>query len=178
MCGCALNGGFSLHPVPKTSTPLAERPEGKRLLESARAGDVIITARLDRAFRSAADALGTLEELKADGSACTRLIGRRRMRQRYFFHDLVCGRRKRAGPYPRPHPRGEAPSGFPRRLRRRQAAFRLRRGEGRLVPNASEQGALARMKAMREVGETYRTIGTEFGRDPKTVQGILERPKA
>jgi putative DNA-invertase from lambdoid prophage Rac len=49
------------------STPLADRPQGKHLLETAKAGDVIITPRLDRAFRSASDALGTLEELKADG---------------------------------------------------------------------------------------------------------------
>jgi hypothetical protein len=34
------------------------------------------------------------------------------------------------------------------------------------------------MKAMREAGATYRTIGTEFGRDPKSVQRILERAKA
>jgi putative DNA-invertase from lambdoid prophage Rac len=49
------------------SIPLAERPEGARLLAAAGKGDVIITARLDRAFRSASDALGTLEELKAIG---------------------------------------------------------------------------------------------------------------
>jgi DNA invertase Pin-like site-specific DNA recombinase len=52
---------------PPSYNPLAERPEGKRLRETARSGDVIITARLDRAFRSAADALGTLEELKDQG---------------------------------------------------------------------------------------------------------------
>jgi putative DNA-invertase from lambdoid prophage Rac len=49
------------------SVPLAERPEGKRLLEVVEKGDVIITAKLDRAFRSAADALGTLEEMKDQG---------------------------------------------------------------------------------------------------------------
>jgi putative DNA-invertase from lambdoid prophage Rac len=49
------------------SVPLAERPEGRRMLETVAAGDVIVTSRLDRAFRSAADALGTLEELKAEG---------------------------------------------------------------------------------------------------------------
>ena len=49
------------------SVPLAERPEGQRLLASVAAGDVIITARLDRAFRSAADALGTLEGFKKQG---------------------------------------------------------------------------------------------------------------
>jgi DNA invertase Pin-like site-specific DNA recombinase len=51
------------------SVSLAERPEGRRMLETVSAGDVIVTSRLDRAFRSAADALGTLEELKAEGVA-------------------------------------------------------------------------------------------------------------
>ena len=44
--------------------------------------------------------------------------------------------------------------------------------------NLCEQVALARMKAMREAGATCRTITTEFGRDPKSVQRILERAKA
>src|SRR3954466_11099781 len=46
------------------SIPLAERPEGLRLLQSLRTGDVIVTAKLDRAFRSAADALEQLKEDK------------------------------------------------------------------------------------------------------------------
>jgi putative DNA-invertase from lambdoid prophage Rac len=49
--------------------------------------------------------------------------------------------------------------------------------DGRLVANASEQALLARMKAMRDDGETYRTIGAKFSRDPKTIQRILERTK-
>src|SRR5258705_8936418 len=48
------------------SVPRADRPEGQRLLATLQPGDVIITAKLDRAFRSAADALGTLEQLKDD----------------------------------------------------------------------------------------------------------------
>jgi len=36
------------------------------MLTSLHPGDVVITAKLDRAFRSAADALGTLEQLKDD----------------------------------------------------------------------------------------------------------------
>ena len=35
------------------SVPLAERPEGKRLLEVVKPGDVVITPKLDRMFRSA-----------------------------------------------------------------------------------------------------------------------------
>jgi putative DNA-invertase from lambdoid prophage Rac len=49
------------------SIPLADRPEGQRLLQAISKGAVVITAKLDRAFRSAADALVTLEEFKAQG---------------------------------------------------------------------------------------------------------------
>jgi DNA invertase Pin-like site-specific DNA recombinase len=35
------------------SVPLAERPEGKRLVEVVKPGDVVITPKLDRMFRSA-----------------------------------------------------------------------------------------------------------------------------
>jgi DNA invertase Pin-like site-specific DNA recombinase len=48
------------------SVPLAARPEGQRLLKTLQPGDVVITAKLDCAFRSAADALGTLKALKED----------------------------------------------------------------------------------------------------------------
>ena len=49
------------------STPLADRPEGRRLLAAISKGDVVVIAKLDRGFRSAADALTVLEELKAQG---------------------------------------------------------------------------------------------------------------
>ena len=49
------------------SVSLADRFEGQRMLVVLQPGDVVITAKLDRAFRSAADALGTLEQLKEDG---------------------------------------------------------------------------------------------------------------
>ena len=51
------------------SVPLSERPEGRRLLQAVSKGAVVITAKLDRMFRSAADALVTLEELKSQGVA-------------------------------------------------------------------------------------------------------------
>ena len=47
------------------SKPLAERPEGGPLLARLGKGDVLIVAKLDRAFRNAADALATAERLKA-----------------------------------------------------------------------------------------------------------------
>src|SRR5207248_6676472 len=47
--------------------PLGERPEGARLLAGLNAGDVVITPKLDRMFRSALDALDVLGQLKDRG---------------------------------------------------------------------------------------------------------------
>jgi DNA invertase Pin-like site-specific DNA recombinase len=49
------------------SKPLAERPEGSALLALLRPGDVVVTPKLDRMFRSALDALGVLGMLKDRG---------------------------------------------------------------------------------------------------------------
>lgn len=46
------------------SIPLHKRPAGKRLLEDAQAGDTIVATKLDRLFRSAVDALQTLDKLR------------------------------------------------------------------------------------------------------------------
>ena len=46
------------------SVPLSQRPEGALLLNLTRTGDSIITAKLDRAFRSAMDALDVLSQLR------------------------------------------------------------------------------------------------------------------
>lgn len=45
------------------SKPLAERPEGARLLAALKPGDTVIAAKLDRLFRSALDALQMVEHL-------------------------------------------------------------------------------------------------------------------
>ena len=58
--------GFFIEAGVSGSVPLAGRPEGQRLLATLQPGDVVVAAKLDRAFRSAADALETLEELKKD----------------------------------------------------------------------------------------------------------------
>jgi putative DNA-invertase from lambdoid prophage Rac len=51
------------------SKPLDERPEGSALIGVLRPGDVVITPKLDRMFRSALDALAILERMKAAGIA-------------------------------------------------------------------------------------------------------------
>ena len=49
------------------SKPLGQRPEGARLLAALKAGDVVITPKLDRMFRSALNALDVLGRLKDRG---------------------------------------------------------------------------------------------------------------
>jgi putative DNA-invertase from lambdoid prophage Rac len=49
------------------SKPLQVRREGQRLLAALRPGDVVITPKLDRLFRSARDALDVLDRLKKQG---------------------------------------------------------------------------------------------------------------
>ena len=72
MSGYALMHGMELERVfvergVSGSTPLGDRPMGAELLELVKAGDVVITAKLDRMFRSALDALDVLAKLKARG---------------------------------------------------------------------------------------------------------------
>lgn len=49
------------------TVPLHKRPIGSALLSELQEGDVVIATKLDRMFRSAADALNSLEDLKARG---------------------------------------------------------------------------------------------------------------
>ena len=49
------------------SRPLNSRPEGAKLLAKAKRGDTIVILRLDRGFRSTADALSTVADLNCRG---------------------------------------------------------------------------------------------------------------
>ena len=49
------------------AVPFGKRPKGHKVLESIKAGDHLICAKLDRAFRSVSDCLATAEELKRRG---------------------------------------------------------------------------------------------------------------
>jgi putative DNA-invertase from lambdoid prophage Rac len=50
-----------------SSTHLSQRPQGAALLAILEPGDVVVTAKLDRMFRSALDALEVLSQLKERG---------------------------------------------------------------------------------------------------------------
>jgi putative DNA-invertase from lambdoid prophage Rac len=172
------------------SVPLADRPEGQHMLTALQPGDVIITAKLDRAFRSAADALGTLEQLKEDkvalhmidlggdvtGNGISKLVftilsavaenERDRIRER--VRDV---KRHRASQ--QLFNGGKRPFGFDIE------------GEGKdrhLVPNAHEQAALARGKALQAEDKSLRDISAAWSRefgiatiDAKSVKRILDR---
>lgn len=173
------------------SIPLAERPEGQRLLAALNPGDVIITPKLDRAFRNAADALVTLEQFQQDkidlhmidlggsvtGNGISKLVftilsavaenERDRIRER-----IRDAKRHRAAH--RIYNGGRRPFGFDIE------------GEGkdrRLVPNPNEQAALTRGRALQSDGYTLREIALiwkdEFKLpqlDAKSIARILAKP--
>jgi putative DNA-invertase from lambdoid prophage Rac len=66
---CALEGLTLVHIFVEEgvsgSKPLNTRPQGKLLLDTVKAGDVVVSLRLDRMFRSTADALVVLNGFKA-----------------------------------------------------------------------------------------------------------------
>ena len=170
---------FTARSSMRSTEPLADRPEGQRLLAALQSGDVVVTAKLDRAFRSAADALETLEELKKDkiglhlidlggdvwGNGISKLVFTILSAVAENERDRI---RERV-----------------RDAKRHRAEQRLYNGgkrqfgwdvvDGRLVPNATEQAIIERMKSMRANGATYREIGGEVGMYARTVQRILDR---
>jgi DNA invertase Pin-like site-specific DNA recombinase len=169
------------------SVPIAERPEGKRLLGTVEKGDAIVTARLDRAFRSAADALGTLEELKDQGvglhiidlggDVCGNGISK------LIFTILSAvaeNERDRIRERIRDVKRHLASQGIYGGGKR---PFGYEVVEGRLKPKVNEQAAIARMSALRKKGKPFRVISKviadEFGADlpAMTIKRILDRLK-
>jgi DNA invertase Pin-like site-specific DNA recombinase len=175
------------------SRPLAERPGGGPLLARLQKGDTLIVAKLDRAFRNAADALATAEQLKAQkvdlvvadmGSEPVTRNGVSRM----FFGMLALvaefererirerladgrGAKRAAGG----HIGGTAPFGF-RKVGVGRAA--------RLEPVAEQQEALATMRALAEQGMASRAIAAAVQKrhgitvSHVTVRAVLARTAA
>lgn len=167
------------------SVPLAERPEGKRLLATVREGDVIITARLDRAFRSAADALGTLEELKDQGVGLHMIdlggdvCGNGISKLVFTILSAVAeNERDRIRERIRDVKRHLASRGIYNGGKR---PFGFDVVDGRLVPNERQQAAIARMKALRNDQRSLRAISHLIAAEFRirmtamTVKRILDR---
>ncbi len=168
------------------SVPMADRPEGQRLLATLQPGDVVVTAKLDRMFRSASDALGTLEEVKGDGVAL-HMIDLGGDVTGNGISKLVFTILSAVAENERDRIRERV-----RDAKRHRASQRLYNGgkrpfgfeivEGRLVPNAKEQAALKHGLGMQANGDSLRSIAfvwmSEYGLDKydaKTVQRILSR---
>jgi DNA invertase Pin-like site-specific DNA recombinase len=177
--------GFFIEGGVSGSTPFADRPEGQRLLTSLKPGDAVIAAKLDRAFRNASDALNTLEQLKEDkvglhlidlggdvcGNGISKLVftilsavaenERERIRERQ--RDTKQHRASQ-----KLYNGGKRPFGYDV-------------VDGALVPNAKEQVALARGRALRKEGASYRDIVEAWVSmgvprvDAKSVQRMLAR---
>src|SRR4051812_1708222 len=145
------------------SKPLVERPAGAELLATLAPGDVAITAKLDRMFRSALDALDVLGRLKdrginlhmvdlggdVTGNGISKLVftilsavaeaERDRIRER--ISDVKADQKARNR-----YLGGREPFGW-------------RVGDdGALIEIPEQQAAIQRMVEMRETGAPYRTI--------------------
>ena len=162
------------------STPLADRPEGRRMLAAVKAGDIIITPKLDRMFRSASDALGTLEELKDQGVGLHMIdlggdvTGNGISKLVFTILSAVAeNERERIRERIRDVKRHLAAQGIYNGGKR---PFGFDVVEGRLVPNDAEQATLGRMQEMKAGGASLRAIGQAVGiAAPTTVKRILER---
>jgi putative DNA-invertase from lambdoid prophage Rac len=173
--------------------PLAKRPQGSRLLAALRPGDVIISAKMDRVFRSAFDALATIEGFKrrkislwlldlggdVSGNGISELIMTVLAAVAQFECSLISERIKDAKRNLRrgnKHQGGKRPFGW---------QFG-EAGHGRarqLVPDEAEQAAIVDIVAMREAGRTLMDIrdtlrGQGFAISHQSVANILTRQEA
>ena len=154
--------------------PLNERPAGSRLAASLRQGDIVVASKLDRIFRSASDALTTVEAWKAQGidliliDCGTEPVSANGNSKLFFsmlaaFAEFEKGRiaermkEGRAGKKARGgHIGGDAPYGF------------TKVGTGRtamLEPDDAEQQTVSRIKALRSTGKKYREIIEQLTND-------------
>jgi DNA invertase Pin-like site-specific DNA recombinase len=174
--------------------PLASRPAGSRLLAAARKGKaVVVVAKLDRMFRSVADAANVIDDFDKKGIQLVAIseafdmtspYGRAMAQMASVFAELERAmiRERTRSAMGVKRARGERISGH--------APFGWDFGpDGRLVENAREQEIIARMRQLRAEGLSYRSIGTRLDQEgirPKrgrrwihtTVKSILMRNAA
>src|SRR5216683_4372199 len=147
--------------------PLASRPAGSRLLAAAKKDKaVVVVAKLDRLFRSVADAANVIADFDkkgiqlvsiGEGFDMTSPYGRAMAQMASVFAELeraMIRERTRSAMNVK-RSRGERISGH--------APFGSDFGaSGKLIENAREQKVIARMKRLRADGLSYRGIGTRL----------------
>jgi len=154
------------------STPLGKRAEGAKLLALLQPGDVVVAARMDRCFRSALDALQTIQSFKrrrislwlldlgdVSGNGVSELIVTVLAAVAQFERTLIAERirdakrnLRRAGK----HQGGSRPFGW---------QFGAVNGHGRarlLIEDEREQKAIDDIRAMRAAGHSLMAIRDEM----------------
>lgn len=192
LAGWAMMQGLTIdeivaEPAISGSIPLSERPASRELLKRLQKGDTVVAIKLDRMFRSALDALQTVERFKEKGVSLVLLdlggdvIGngmakmfltitaafaeaeRDRIRERIQTSKRDAKARGR-------YLGGWLPFGFERTP------------QGDLKPIPAEQAILTRVASLKGEGRTYRdiqaTITQEHGRKLSlaTLSRILNEP--
>lgn len=153
------------------AVPLAERPQGREMVEALRPGDTVICAKIDRLFRSAEDALSTVKAWQDRGidlivvafgadpvtaNGTSKLLMGILAMVAEFERDLIrerlsdgrAAKRAKGG-----HIGGTAPFGYEKV------------GEGRgamLQPIPAQQKAIDDMVSLRASGASYRAIADQI----------------
>jgi DNA invertase Pin-like site-specific DNA recombinase len=156
------------------SVPLDERPQGARLLRAVQPGDVVICAKLDRAFRSAIDALQTIADFKrrkislwvldiggdCSGNGIFELVMTILAAVAQFEGERIRDAKSQMR-HQDWHQGGTRPFGY-------QLSELVGHGRTReLVPDPAEQAAIATMSKMRTAGASLMVI-----RDTLCAQGF------
>jgi putative DNA-invertase from lambdoid prophage Rac len=152
------------------SKKLTDRPEGAKLLAGLKPGDVLLTPKLDRMFRSALDALDVLAQFQkagislhmidlggdVTGNGISKLVftilsavaeaERDRIRER--VRDVKTDQRSRGR-----YLGGKVPFGW------------TVDAGGALVANHAQQQAIAQMKELRSAGRSLRSIAAAVSED-------------
>ena len=165
------------------SVPIADRPAGGKLFAQLKKGDAIIAPKLDRLFRSALDALQVFEDLKKRGVSLHLLdlggdvsgngVSKVFMTIAASFAELE---REKISERTRDAKRYLSSQGVFIGGSRPFGYDIVEDGDvKRLAPNEAEQAVVARMKAMRQAGSTFRDIAAVTGHQPMSVKRILDR---
>jgi DNA invertase Pin-like site-specific DNA recombinase len=150
------------------STPLGKRAEGAKLLTAVQPGDIVIAARMDRCFRSALDALQTIQTFKhrqislwlldlgdVSGNGVSELIVTVLAAVAQFERTLISERIKDSKRNLRTngrHQGGSRPFGY--QLGEANGHGRARQ----LIEDPEEQAAIIDIRAMRAAGQSLMAI--------------------
>jgi putative DNA-invertase from lambdoid prophage Rac len=144
-------------------TRFVDRPEGRRLSEQLRTGDIVIAAKLDRMFRSAIDCLTVVRDFQERGISLWLLdmggdVSGNGLAK--LFLTMAAGfaefERDRIGERTRDAKRHQREAG---KYLGGEIRFGFRRGDGgQIEEDPNEQAALATARRLRADGASFRQI--------------------